>query len=180
MARKKKPIANTEDLRAYLAIDKYSLDDEIVKQPRLYEEIGEACALASAEHDYAKDGLNRLYAELATKHRKKIENTTGARATEAQVNAAVISDKKHVDASNKRIEAKQRLDELSAVKEAFHQRSYMLRDLSALYIANYYEKSTIVDSNSVKDVKARKSIDKMDQARKAKGSRNSMRKRNKN
>lgn len=167
-----------EELRKLLEIDKHSLDDEIVQQPQLFFKISEAAVKASARRDFCKEELNRVDADLAAKHRRRIEKS-GSRATDAGVSAAIAADPKHQAASDKLIKARNRADLLGALKESFHQRSYMLRDLSALFIANYYEKSSISDNSSTRSVKAASNMDRMAEARKAKGSLDSRRTRKK-
>jgi len=59
---------------------------------------------------------------------------------------------------------------LNALREAFSQRSYMLRDLSTLFVANYFEKTSMTDNSIVRAAKADANIDRMAEARKVKGS----------
>lgn len=163
-----------ESLRKLLEIDKYEIDEEIVRQPQLFFEIGEAAVKAAAERDFAKDELKRIDAELYGTLRRKLEKGSG-KATEGQVTNAVLTDKQHIRAVKRYIRANEKSDLLQALKEAFNQRSYMLRDLASLYVANYYEKSSMTSETDVRDVKAKKNIDRMAKARKA--DRNKKRKR---
>lgn len=162
----KKFQAELERLRSGLMVDKHSLDDELMRQPQRFEEVGEAMAMAQAERDYAKEELIQLDAELFAKHRRKIEKS-GVRATEALIAAAVNQDPKHQKGISNRIEAQRRLELLSAIKESFNQRSYMIRDLCSLFTASYFERTAVTASSPVKDVKAEKARDKMSEARRA-------------
>lgn len=167
-----------DELRQKLEIDKHSLDDEIVRQPQTFFEISEAAVKATARRDFCKEEVKRIDADLAAYHRKKIEKS-GTRATDSAVASAVAADPKHHAAVDKYIKASQKAELLNALKEAFSQRSYMLRDLSALFIANYFEKTTITNSAAVRGAKADANIDKMAEARKARGSIDSRRNRDK-
>ncbi len=173
MADKEKD-SKIERLRKYLEIDKYELDREIQQQPSLFFEISEASVKAAARRDYLKEQLANVDAKLGTKHRRVIEKS-GTRATEAVVNAAVNSDPEHAKASERYIKAREKAALYDSLKEAFQQRSYLLRDLSALYIAQYYERASISDNNATRGVKAERNMDRMADARAAKGSRVSMR-----
>ena len=44
-------------------------------------------------------------------------------------------------------EAKAFADKLGVLKDAMHQRGYMLRDMCQLYIANYYEEGSVKSTN---------------------------------
>lgn len=173
MARKK----NTnivDELNEHLKIDKDSLDEEIQRQPSLFFKIGEAYVNAAARRDFLKEEVARVDADLSAKHRRKIEKS-GARATDAATNSAVAADPKHQKAVDAHIAARQEADKLLVLKDSFHQRSYMLRDLVALYVSNYYQQTSVNDNSVTKDFKANKNMDKMAEARKAKGSRKSRR-----
>jgi hypothetical protein len=130
------------ELQQYLQIDKTALDDEIMRQPSLFFEISEQLADALAERDAAKEELNNVDADLDAVWRKKLSKGT-VRVTEKAVSNLVQTSKDHEDAFNAWLNAKTKADKLQALKDAFQTRSYMLRDLVALYSANYYEESSI-------------------------------------
>lgn len=158
-----------EELRSLLEIDKHSLDDEIVRQPQTFFKISEASVKATAHRDFCKEEIKRVDADLAAAHRRKIEKS-GARATDSAVSSAVAADPKHQKAVDRYIKANQRAELLNALREAFSQRSYMLRDLSTLFVANYFEKTSVTDNSTVRGAKADANMDRMAEARKAKGS----------
>lgn len=153
-----------EELKSYLAIDKHSLDTEIERQPSLFFKVGEAYVKAAAHRDYCKEEIGRIDADLYGKYRKKFEKT-GQRVTEGQLANAITSDPDHQAAVDAHIKARTEADMLSGLKEAFNQRSYMLRDLVALHLSSYYEKTAITDTGNNRELKARKNIDLMDKAR---------------
>lgn len=163
-----------DELRGHLNIDKHALDDEIQQQPSLFFKISEAYVNAASRRDFLKEEVARVDADLSAKHRRRIEKS-GARATDAATTSAVAADPKHQKAVDAHIDARQKADQLLALKEAFHQRSYMLRDLVALHVANYYERTAVTDNSATKDFKAQKNMDKMAEARKARGSKDSRR-----
>lgn len=132
------------DLQAQLAINKSELDDEVIRQPVLFYTISEQLTDAIAERDAAKEELAATDADLDGQWRKKLAATKGtARVTEKQVENHVLTSAAHEKAFDDYLKAKTRADKLLALKEAFQQRSYMLRDLVSLYSANYYEVSAI-------------------------------------
>lgn len=154
-----------DELRELLAIDKHSLDDEIQKQPQLFFKVSEAQVSAAARRDYLKEEIKRVDAELHAKHRRLIEKT-GSRATDAAVTAAIQADPDHQRAVDAHINAAKEADLLVALKESFSQRSYMLRDLATLFVANYFESSSMKANSAASDIRYEKAKDKMAEARK--------------
>lgn len=128
------------DLQAQLAIDKSVLDDEVIRQPVLFYTISEQLTDAIAERDAAKEELASVNADLDSTWRKKLKD---AKITEKVIQNHVQTSAAHETAFNNWLAAKTRADKLEALKDAFQQRSYMLRDLVSLYSANYYEVSSI-------------------------------------
>jgi ATP phosphoribosyltransferase regulatory subunit HisZ len=135
-----------EDLKQQLAIDKSSLDDEVIRQPVLFYNISEQLTEAIAERDGAKEDLASTDAGLDNKWRTKLKALP--KVTEAMVSNHVLTDPEHEKAFDVYLAAKTKADKLQALKEAFQQRSYMLRDLVSLYTANYYEDSAIKPSRA--------------------------------
>lgn len=128
------------EFREYLKINKQHLDDEVIQQPSLFYEVSEAFALAAAERDALKDRIATIDAELDA----EIRTTLGdAKVTEAMVKNKVQANSKHETAFEEWLKAKENADLLGALKEAFQQRSYMLRDLCTLHATGYFEQSAI-------------------------------------
>lgn len=131
-----------EALKQKLKIDKSRLDDEVAQQPMLFYEIAEQFEQASAEADFAKEQLATADAGLDGKIRIDLSRSED-RITEAMVRNGVQLDKKHEAAFKSYIEAKTRAGELAALKDAFRQRGFMLRDLVGLHSASYFEQSSM-------------------------------------
>lgn len=135
-----------EEFKGYLKIDKSALDDEIIQQPQLFFEVSEAYVEAVAVRDSKKEELAQIDAELDAKYRNSLE-----KATEGTIKAKIQTDKKHGTAFTAYINAKELADSLLALKEAFQQRGYMLRDLVSLHTANYYETSSARGTGQTED-----------------------------
>lgn len=130
------------DLQSQLAIDKSVLDDEVIRQPVLFYSISEMLTDAIATRDGAKEDLAAIDADLDGTWRKKLSKGD-SKVTEKMVANCVQTDQEHEKAFDVWLKAKTHADKLLALKEAFQQRSYMLRDLVSLYSANYYEDASI-------------------------------------
>ncbi len=126
------------ELKEQLAIDKSCLDDEVIRQPVLFYAVSEQLTQAIAERDGAKEDLAAVNASLYAKWRKKLEGVA-KRVTDTMLESYVQTDPDHEKAFDAWLAAKTKADQLEALKAAFQQRSYMLRDLVTLYSANYYE-----------------------------------------
>lgn len=135
------------DLQAQLAIDKSVLDDEVIRQPSLFYAISEMMVTAIAERDAAKEELAVVDADVAFHWRKQLAKGA-ARVTDKVIESHVLTSDEHEKAFTAYLEAKTKAEKLTALKEAFQQRSYMLRDLVSLYSANYYEVSSITPTKT--------------------------------
>jgi hypothetical protein len=154
-----------KELKVGLEIRKSALDDELVKQPQIFNEVSELAVMAAARRDFLKEELSRTDAELAGKHRRNFEKKAG-KATDSMVSAAVATDPVHKTAVEKHITAKETADLAMSLKESFHQRRYMLQELSGLFVANYFESSSSGGARSnMSEYKAGKNRDAMAEAR---------------
>src|SRR5690348_14596091 len=127
-----------EKHKALLAIDKSALDEEISTQPSLFYAVAEGFIEAAAERDACKEELTTVDAQLDGQVRMVLASTE-EKVTEAMVKNAVQTHKDHQAAFDTYMEAKTKADLFGAMKEAFAQRGYMLRDLAQLYVSSYYE-----------------------------------------
>lgn len=159
-----------EEMQTNLQIDRNNLDIEMQQQSVLFYKIGDMFVQASAERDTLKDELAHTDAVLTDKHTIALE-AAGKRATKDSIEAAIKQDDEHITCSENYLAAKAYADKCAALKEAFHMRSYMLRDLASLYVANYYEKDAIKSTNGTEDYQAHVIREKLDEKRKSTRSR---------
>lgn len=157
-------MADIDELKGYLRIDKTNLDDEVVHQPSLFYEISEAVVDAIAQRDALKEDLANIDADLDQETRKKVEREE-KRITDTAVAKAIQRHPKHATAFSKYMAAKFKADQFLALKEAFVQRGYMLRDLCQIYVAGYYEKTSIQGSSATDTVVYTKRRQQMAEAR---------------
>ena len=133
---------NITEFREYLRIDKSALDDELIEQSMLLFQVSEAFVEAAAHRDTCKEQAALIDAQLDSKIRDDAEKSD-TKTTEGDVKAQIQSHPKHEKAFKAFLTAKREADVLSALKEAFQQRGYMLRDMCSLYVANYYEQNAV-------------------------------------
>lgn len=125
------------EFRALLLIDKSCLDQHLQEQAEIFYRIADALAQSQSVRDKAKEYIAITDAELNLQFRKVLEKD-GVKVTDAKINAMVQDDEDHQEAFNKYMETKEQADKLSAMREAWMQRSYMLRELVGLFIAGYF------------------------------------------
>ena len=135
-----------DELKEYLKINKHRLDEELEEQPMLLFQISEAYVAAAAQRDALKEELATVDAKLDHEGRIDLDRKLD-KVTEAMVKNYVQTNKKHEAATMAYFAAKQQADLLSALKESFQSRGFMIRDLCSLYTANYYEQSSVKPTN---------------------------------
>ena len=167
-----------EEFRGYLAVDKANLDEDLCRQSSLFFEVGEAFTDACAERDTAKDDLNVISAELYREMRKKLERKAdGNRITEEMVRTEVLSHRDHEDAMLRFLDTQRDAMLLEHLKDAFRQRSYILKDLAQLAVANFFERDSVrVMDDSARSIKFQSSKKAIAEDRKKPRGRNRVRK----
>lgn len=149
-----------DEMRSYLAIDKHALDDAVIQNPVLFDRVAEAYAEATAERDALKEELATVDAQLDGSLRLK--NTT---ATEGKVKALIQAHPQHQKAFTEWLEAKEYADKLGVLKEAFKDRSHMLRTLADLHVSGYFERTSIRPTTATDEVVYRKRRERLQLAR---------------
>lgn len=137
-----------------LSIDKNALDDALIQQPDLYSEIGEKTVAAKSYVDSLDTRLKELRAELDANIRQD------AHENEEKITEAVVANRILLTPTYKKLQRRfaswrQVADTWTVLKEACQQRSYVIKDLVALYNAEYYTVTSISsDRDSVRDARA--------------------------
>ncbi|KKN90059.1 hypothetical protein LCGC14_0231720 [marine sediment metagenome] len=125
-----------------LQINPNDLDTELIRQPELFFRVGQAHALAISERDGAKEDLAVTDASLNFEVRNALEKE-GTKATMDLVAAEVQAHKDHGADMQAYLETKRKADELGALRDAFSQRAYMLREMVNLFMANYFATESV-------------------------------------
>lgn len=150
------------EFRTYLSIDKNALDDEVIRHPSLLYEVSEAYVQAAAIRDELKEHIATIDAGLDATIRNAL---TGGKFTEAGVKAEIQTDPKHTKAFKTYLEAKKQADLLLALKDAFQQRSYMLRDLVQLHVTGYFQDTSVKTDARTDDYVYQQRRDRLARAR---------------
>lgn len=130
-------IVSLEDLEQGLRIDENGLDAALVQQPDLFYRVSKQLAFLSSRRDAKKQELAEEEAKADAETRTVAERRK-EKVTEAEIKSAVRLDPNVMRASKELITLGGQVGALTALKEAFQQRSYVLKDLVNLFVANYY------------------------------------------
>ena len=154
-------------LEKLLAIDKDDLDTELVRQPQLFYEVSELMVEAVANRDRLKDALGVTEAQVAAAVRDRLSRQE-VKVTEGLVREEIALDAKTLKAQHEFQEAKHAADQAQQLREAFIQRSFMLRDLASLYVAGYYTQGAVrgASQGEFSDHQYQQHKNRIDQSRK--------------
>lgn len=131
---------DVHELEAALRIDEDGLDEALTEQPELFYRVSKAYAIEASRRDAAKQAVQDAEAEADVDARADVADQ-GKKTTETEIKALVQTDKRVVAARRRFAELAESTAKLAALKEAYQQRSYALKDLAGLYVANYYTAS---------------------------------------
>lgn len=124
------------ELEEALAIDEHALDEALIRQPDAFYRVSKKLALMASRRDAAKQSLQEEEAYADERARSSIPENE--KATEGAIKALIRLDSKVQEANDKLLKLSRDTALLQALKEAFTQRSYVMKDLVSLYVANYY------------------------------------------
>ena len=126
-----------------LVIDKLDLDVELMSQAGLFHKVASEWAIAESRRDKLASELKELYYDLDTTTREMIEVSGNKKPTEGAIEAMVKSNPRYISLNHRYLAAVSEAQRWSVLKDSFHQRSFMLRDLVQLYMSEYFTKEVI-------------------------------------
>lgn len=136
-ARRREEEDPREELEFSLKIDPDDLDTCLVDQPGYFYHVAEQVAHANARRDTIKLELEEKTADLDKEVRKNALNAE-EKVTEGGIQNRLRTMPAIQTLQRKYLDAKTEADRWAALKEAYQQRSFMLRELVALQLANFH------------------------------------------
>lgn len=135
-------IPTLAEFRSKLAYDTDGITVTVTEHPEQFERVGRGAAFATARHDSLKYDVEleearvaKIVREDAAAEDKKL--TDKAVETEVAATASVQRLKREL------LEAKSELGQWAALKEAWAQRSYMLKESVSIYLARMTGSSSV-------------------------------------
>lgn len=131
----------TAPYRDKIKIDRNDLDTMLIEQPQHYADVAHQFALAISRRDRAKHVLDETRARIDNEERQ-LARDNEEKVTDSLLTARITVHPDVVQANKVRDQWARMAAIWEALKEAFEQRSYALKDLCALYHAGYWANST--------------------------------------
>ena len=150
-ASNRRQAAADAELAESLRIDEDNIDTCLVDQPGRFYQAAEAVAQANAARDTIKLELDELLAELGQLVRQAAADAE-EKITEAGIQMKLTSMPKVQAKQRELLQTRSRAEHALALKEAYHQRSFMLRELVALQLAELNNLSIERGANSARRV----------------------------
>ena len=139
-----------ERYQSELKIDRDDLDNELVRQPGNFHAVSYQWTLACSRRDAQKLAVKGVHGREWNRIREKVE-AEGNRATVDLMTAMLEKSKKYREAQDLYNEAVAEAEAWGALKEAWMQRSYALKDLVNLFVAQYFETDSMSGRKSGND-----------------------------
>jgi len=138
-----------EDLEHALKVDKHALDEMLERQSDLYYMVAKECALLESRHDAAYHKQKEVEAAVDQKIRSNLP--LDEKVTERDIEARRRTHPDVVESVSLLSDMKRDVAIWHALKEAWQQRSYVLKELVTLYVSAYYGDSTGRSTDRVKE-----------------------------
>jgi len=130
-----------EEIRSKLRIDEDNMDSCLVEHSEYFFKAAEQVTLAGAKRDGLKLELEELVAVLDRDIRAR-NAAEDIKMSETGLSNTIKTTPRFQELQRKFMDAKKEADDWGTLKEAFQQRSYMLRELNQRQIAQMYNLST--------------------------------------
>jgi hypothetical protein len=130
--------AKFDELEGALMIDEHDLDNEVMAQSQRFNDAAQYSARAASRRDEAKDGLKTVEAELEIELRKKAE-AAGEKTTDKAIAAKVQIHPRRKEAFQAYLDSSLQADKWEGLKESYKDRSFMIRELSGLWVTGYFQ-----------------------------------------
>lgn len=140
-----------ERLEQRIRIDRDHLERACVEQPDLLYDVAAGVSFRRSQRDELKKALEEYEATQYVHIRRQAANAE-ERMTEGEVRARMVSDVDHRRITADLGRVNEALLKWEALKEAYLQRSYMLKELVSLYLARYYGDPARSAENRIREV----------------------------
>ncbi len=127
-----------KELEDNLRIDVDDLDNCLVSQPGLFYHVAEAVAEANSQRDLFKLELEEATAELDQQYRSQALQDPKIKVREGSIESQITIAPRIQKLQREYLAACTKAEHCAALKEAYQQRSFMLRELVAVQLAQFH------------------------------------------
>ncbi len=149
MAKSKHYEKRLNSLEGALEIDDNNLDGVVREHPVFFYEVGSLYAELVAWRDTAKDNLSQTRHTINLKVREE-SAAEGKKLTESNITALIETDGSVIEAGLELANAAELLGKVAALRDAFTQRSFAIRDIVSLTVHTHLTSSSINASSNEK------------------------------
>jgi hypothetical protein len=118
-------------------IDKFSLDQDCIEQPQLFQDAADAASVLAEERDIAKMDMDTCYATMDIELRQEATDK-GERITDKAVDSLINASDEYIEAKRFFLEKRKDASLADNERTAYEQRKSMLEYLIKLYLSDYY------------------------------------------
>jgi hypothetical protein len=154
------------ELEAALRIDKTNLDEELIQHPEVFYRVADKVAYLVSQRDAAKQDLAEVEARVDAQIRHDLE-VRGEKVTERMVDSEKVLHQQVIKAKKTLHALNDQLGQWQALKEAYQQRGYVLKDLVQLYISNYFGSDVSSSAGQKRTTDAQAARVRMNEARRS-------------
>jgi hypothetical protein len=122
------------DMGERIKIDKTKLDDMVEWQVQAVRRIGDVAAIISSQRDEAKDDIKVVEADVDSLVRANMQE----KLSETAIKMAILKDRKYQTAVRKHAMLVRDAARLTNLRDAYKDRSYMVREMVTLFTAGYF------------------------------------------
>lgn len=126
------------EFRSKLRVDKFNLDREVMEQPEMFYHVCEGHQEALSKQAELASEVKQAEAAAGIKAREDLKDAKN-KPTDTQIAAIVTSDERVIMARDLLLRANADVANWANMKEAYMQKSFMLKEASRLYEANYFQ-----------------------------------------
>jgi hypothetical protein len=142
-----------EEAEELLIINKHELDDECIAQPSILHDVSDQFTTAKSIRDKSKKFLAETDA-LVAKELRLESDTKGTKLSEAKLQELILLDPRHKEAFGIWAEDNLTAERWENKKDAFIQRSFMLKELCGLYYNSYFIRESVNINHAAVEMKA--------------------------
>lgn len=130
------------EFESRLRIDRNALDNAVAEQADIYYQVARSFSQATDVSETSKAELDVIDSGVALSLREDAEKK-GVKVTEGKIAEMVKVSDAHIDAMNNYQQARDRARSLNDLRDAYHQRSEMLKRMVDLYVGQYFTVTSV-------------------------------------